>query len=141
MTPGAAREGDTADGGGPPPERISKWEWVSGAIGLVLVVAALTLLLRQAAADATPPDVAVRLDSISAGRHVYVVHFTAHNAGTEPAASVGIEGMLVDGADTLTAGATLDYLPGRSSRTGGLFFPVDPRTRELRMRALGYEQP
>lgn len=122
-------------------ERISAWEWVAGAIGLLIVLAALALLLHEATQPSTPPDVAVRLDSVSAGRNVFVAHFTARNAGTEPATAVEIEGMVVNGADTLTATATVGYLPGESQRSGGLFFPIDPRTRELRMRAVGYESP
>lgn len=117
------------------------WEWVAGAVGLVLVVAAIAVLLREAAGPHSPPDISVRLDSVSAARDVFVAHFTAANGGTEPAADVQVEGRLAAGADTLVSHAVLDYLPGKSSRQGGLFFPVDPRTRELRMRALGYETP
>lgn len=122
-------------------ELISSWEWVVGAVGLIMVLAALALLLHEATQPSTPPDIAVRLDSVSTGRNVFVAHFTALNGGTAPATAVEIAGTLIDGGDTLEATATLDYLPGESRRSGGLLFPVDPRTRELRMRAVGYEAP
>ena len=141
-----ARDGARGDASRPEsepaePERISVWEWVSGAIGLLVVVAALTMLLRDAFAPSSPPDISVRLDSVSAGRSAYVVHFSAENAGREPAAAVTVEGLLSDGRDTLVSTVTIDYLPGRSTRRGGLLFPVDPRMRELRMRAVGFEDP
>lgn len=131
------------DAGAPEPreERISVWEWVAGGTGALMVLAALTFLVLEAQQPRTPPDVVVQLDSVHAGRNVYVAHFTARNEGSSPAAEVVIEGSLAGGTDTLTATATLPYLPGNSRRSGGLFFPVDPRSRGLRMRALGYETP
>ncbi len=40
-----------------------------------------------------------------------------------------------------TSGATLDHLPARSNRAGGLFFDHDPRAFALRLRAKGYHEP
>lgn len=122
-------------------ERISPWEWLAGALGAVMILAALGLLVVEERRASTPPDVIVRFDSVSAARNVFVAHFTAHNDGSSPAAEVEIEGTLADGRDTIIARATVPYIPGGSNRSGGLFFPVDPRTRTLRMRALGYEAP
>jgi uncharacterized protein (TIGR02588 family) len=125
----------------PREERISRWEWVAGAIGLVLVLVALVVLVREALAPASPPDLSVRTDSVRAGRDVYVVHFTVANDGRSPAMEVEVEGRLVDGADTLTAAASIRYVPGNSRRGGGLLFPVDPASRQLHVRAVGYEEP
>ena len=116
-------------------------EWIAGAIGLVIVVVALVLLVREVRRPVTPPDIAVQLDSVTAGRHAYVVHFTAHNAGTSPASGVGVVATLVAPGDSLESSATLDHLPGGARRHGGVFFPIDPRTRELRMRVVGYREP
>lgn len=122
-------------------EHISPWEWLAGALGAIMIVAALVLLVFEERRPSTPPDVIVRFDSVSAARNVFVAHFTAENDGSSPASEIEIEGTLADGKDTITARATVPYLPGGSHRSGGLFFPVDPRTRTLRMRALGYEAP
>lgn len=122
-------------------ERISPWEWLAGALGAIMIVAALALLVFEERRASTPPDVVVRFDSVSAARNVFVAHFTAENEGSSPASEIEIEGTLADGRDTITARATVPYLPGGSHRSGGLFFPVDPRTRTLQMRALGYEAP
>lgn len=125
----------------PREERISRWEWVAGAVGLVLVVGALVVLTREAMAPASPPDLSVQVDSVRAGDRGHVVHFTVANKGRVPAMEVTVEGELAVGGDTLVSTATLRYLPGRSRRSGGLQFPVDPRTGQLRLRALGYEEP
>lgn len=125
----------------PHEERISRWEWVAGAIGLVLVVAALVVLVREALAPASPADLVVRADSTRAGRDAWVVHFTVTNGGRAPAMEVVVEGRLANGRDTLAATTTVRYVPGNSRRGGGLLFPVDPATGELRLRATGYEEP
>jgi uncharacterized protein (TIGR02588 family) len=36
---------------------------------------------------------------------------------------------------------TLDYLPGRSERSGGLFFSRDPRVLRLVLEVHGYQAP
>ena len=66
----------------------------------------------------------------------WVVEFEARNLSPVTAAQVTIEGRLADGE---TATATIDYVPGRSARRGGLFFSREPRGAEL--RALGYQDP
>lgn len=136
-SPDAGRKSTTSRG----EEHISPWEWIAGAVGAITIVAALVLLVLEERRPSTPPDVIVRFDSVSAARNVFVAHFTAVNDGSSPASEIEIEGTLADGKDTITARATMPYLPGGSHRSGGLFFPVDPRTRTLRMRALGYEAP
>ena len=122
---------------------ISRWEWVAGAIGSVLVAAALWVLVSDALAPATPPDLRITVSSITpAGATRHRVAFTARNLGSEAAAEVVVEGTLVRAAgDTLRATVTLDYVPGRSRRSGGLFFDADPRAGELSLRAVGYAEP
>jgi uncharacterized protein (TIGR02588 family) len=71
-----------------------------------------------------------------------VVEFRAINAGAKAAAELLIEGEL-EGPDgpIETAEATIDYLPPRSEREGGLIFSRDPRKHELHLRAKGYVDP
>lgn len=128
----ASRDGD---------DEISIWEWLTGAIGLALVVGALFVLLRDARGPARAPDLAVRVDSVTRASAGWVAHVTTRNAGTASAAEVSIEGELVTGADTARAEATMDLVPGGATRTGGLLFARDPRAGTLVVRARGYREP
>jgi uncharacterized protein (TIGR02588 family) len=40
-----------------------------------------------------------------------------------------------------TSQATIDYLPQRSERRGGLFFTRNPEGLDLNLRAEGYSEP
>ena len=120
----------------------SKWEWVAGAISAAIVLGMLTVLIGEATAGHTPPDVSLRVDSIVRRSENYLVAFTAHNRGTNTAAALQVEGELR--ADTTlveTSSVTIDYLPGEGSREGGLFFRHDPRGLSLTLRPLGYQAP
>ena len=138
---GKSREGTDA-GDDRPGGEISKWEWVAGAIGLVLVLAAVGYMVRTASQPVTPPRVAVAMDSITASGSGYLVHFTARNDGRSTGANVTIEGELSAGAgSTVVSTTTLDFVPGGSSRSGGLYFGSDPRGGALELRAAGYTDP
>ena len=114
-------------------------------MGLLLIVGALVFLTRAALAPRTPPDIVVRVDSVSALSAGYLVHFTARNRGSETASAVQVEGVLSPppggGGDTLRSDITLDYVPGRSTRGGGVYFARDPRQGRLELRARGYASP
>ena len=121
---------------------ISKWEWLAGAIGLVLVLAAVGYMVRAALQPSTPPRVVVEMDSVTVGGGGYLVHFTARNEGRTTAASVTIEGEVRDGSGAMVLStATLDFVPAGSSRSGGLYFTSDPRGEGLELRAAGYADP
>lgn len=113
-------------------------EWIAAAVGLILALAVMAVIARDAfngSAGMTPDIqvVAVRAQPAASG---WVVEFEARNLSPVTAAQVEIEGKLPDG-ETVTA--TIDYVPGRSSRRGGLFFSNEPRGLEL--RPLGYQDP
>lgn len=138
------REPDRAssDGAGDARERISVFEWLVAGLGLVLVLGTIGVLLADARADGPrAPAIAVRADSVTVAGDRFLVHFTARNDGRETAADVGIAGALIAGDSTETSRATLDYLPGRSERRGGLTFAADPRRGTLRLWAEGYQEP
>jgi uncharacterized protein (TIGR02588 family) len=118
-------------------------EWLVAVLGLLLVVGAVAFLTVDALRGTDrPPIIVVRADTtVALEGGGWLVRFTAENRGRETAAEVGIAGELRDGADTETSRATLDYLPGRSSRRGGLFFRRDPRAATLELRAEGYRAP
>nr|MBA3487547.1 hypothetical protein [Lysobacter sp.] len=53
-----------------------------------------------------------------------------------------VEGRIMQGGSSLaTSTVTFDYVPGHSSRHGGMFFEHDPRAGVFQARALGYSEP
>lgn len=117
-------------------------EWIAAAIGLGVVLATLTTLVWAAAADDAPPDIAIEATAIAEATAGYRVELAAENRGGAPAAEVTVEGTLRRGDQVLeTRALTLGYLPGHTTRTGGLFFARDPRGLKLELRAVGYESP
>jgi uncharacterized protein (TIGR02588 family) len=118
-------------------------EWVVAAIGAVLVAATIGYLVWLALSrDEAPPDVRVAATGVVALQDGWLVKFRATNAGAAAAAELLIEGELVgEGGPVETSEATIDYLPPRSEREGGLFFSRDPRRHELHLRAKGYVDP
>ena len=124
------------------PQEISKWEWVAGAIGLVLLLALVGFLAREAMTGRTPPDLVARVDSVTHPSSGWVAHVRLRNAGRETAVSVTVEGELaMPAGDTLRSETTLDYVPGHSERRGALLFDRDPRSGTLTVRATGYQEP
>lgn len=119
-------------------------EWVASGIGLLLILGLLAVIGREALnheAEQLPAiDVAAhRVARIPTG---FVVEFEAVNRSGGTAAAVEIEGVLKAGeASVETSSAVLDYVPGHSRRTGGLFFTRDPRLHRVEVRALGYQTP
>jgi uncharacterized protein (TIGR02588 family) len=118
-------------------------EWVVAAIGAALVAATIGYLVWLALSrDEAPPDVRVAQTGVVALQDGWLVTFRATNAGATAAAELLIEGELAgDAGPVETSEATIDYLPPRSEREGGLFFRRDPRDHELHLRAKGYVNP
>ena len=113
-------------------------EWIASAIGLLLTLGVVAVIARDAFNDSggMAPDleVVVRDQQQVGGR--WLVRFDAHNRSPVTAAQVTIEGALPGGE---TSTATIDYIPGRSTRGGGLVFSTDPR--RVRLRPLGFQDP
>jgi uncharacterized protein (TIGR02588 family) len=124
------------------PAEISKWEWLVGGIGLLVLLALLGFLAREAMAPQTPPDLVARVDSVSRGASGWLAHVRVHNRGRGTAVSVTVEGEFATPAgDTLRSETTLDYVPGLSRRGGGLLFDEDPRLGKLEVRVIGFQEP
>lgn len=125
------------------PQRPPALEWVVAALGALLVSGAIAYLLFYALArDGAPPDVRLVAERVVELPESWLVQFRAFNEGGEAAARLEIEGTLEGPSGPIeTSVATLDHLPPRSGRTGGLFFSRDPRGFELRLRAKGYAEP
>lgn len=124
--------------------RTPALEWIAAAIGLILLVAVFAIIGREAmmAEEARPPAVTVQVTRIVASNNGFIVEFEAINRTNETAAAVAIEGTLGPAGDPVeTSAATLDYVAGHATATGGLYFREDPRRHPLALRALGYQSP
>lgn len=120
----------------------SHWEWVAAIVSLLLVAAAIGYLLVDATRPQTPPHVVVRVDTIIAQPGGFLLEFEARNLGSRTAADVRVEGTIDGGsAGPESSDATMDFLPGESSRRGGLFFSEDPRVHPVELRVIGYQRP
>ncbi|HEX2095121.1 MAG TPA: TIGR02588 family protein [Longimicrobiaceae bacterium] len=124
-------------------EEPSVWEWVTAAGGTLLVLGTVGLMLSEALrGESTPPDVVVSVERVEAVENGFRVEFRVENRGGETAAGVKVEGEVRGGGGTTeTSEMTLDYIPGRATRRGGLFFREDPRGSGLTLRASGYAEP
>ena len=118
-------------------------EWVVAIIGLMIVTGAISYLVYQGLTEKkTPPQILLKVDSITITGTNYLVQVKAINQGGETVKELMIEGTLKSkGSMIETSTITFDYVPAKSERMGGLIFTDDPRTLTLQLRALGYEQP
>jgi uncharacterized protein (TIGR02588 family) len=118
-------------------------EWAAAAVGLMIVLAALALLVIEAVrGSGSPPDIQVSVLAVESQENTYLVRFRITNRGGSTAAQLVIEGALTlqDGV-TERRQVTLDYVPARSMRGGGLFFTSDPSKGHFGVRAIGYQEP
>jgi uncharacterized protein (TIGR02588 family) len=137
------RQKGNDQGGGGKLKDAPLWMWAIALLGLSLVVGSIGFMLYEAAGgDQSPPDVAARVDSILPTRNGYLVKFRAVNEGGSTAEGVTVEGELRNGTESVeTSNTTIEYVPSHSEREGGLYFTLDPKQYELRLRAKGYEKP
>ena len=117
---------------------------VTGVIGFILSAGLIGFVGWEAfqRAEAKVPAVTVQAGKIHAAPSGFVVEFKARNRTAHTAAGVEVEGTLTAaGAKPVISSVTLDYVPGHSTRQGGLFFSDDPRSGRLELRAFGYSKP
>ena len=122
---------------------ISVWEWVSAAVGLVVVLATLgTLLWVAAPQERGAVEPVLQATAIERQGDRFRVQLRAYNAGPAPAAALRVTAQLRSGGQVLEeADVELQYLPGHSSRKASVFFHRDPRQAELVLLPKGYEHP
>lgn len=118
-------------------------EWIFALIGFVLVSLTIgSLLYEIITEEKTPPEIKVSVGEIRNINEKYLVEFTLENEGTATAADVTIEGELKAGERVIeTSDVTVDYIPSKSRKKGGLFFSENPQTHDLKIRAKGYNKP
>jgi uncharacterized protein (TIGR02588 family) len=119
-------------------------EWIAGGIGLLLILLLMFVIASQAFSGGgdAPPMIEARVGEISPAGSGYVVELLLGNRSTATAAAVEVEGELLDGERVVaTSSATIDYVPGESTRGAGLYYAEDPRRYRLDIRVLGYAEP
>jgi uncharacterized protein (TIGR02588 family) len=98
-------------------------EWGMGALGAVIVLAALAVILSEAFGPREPAELHASLRSARPVAAGWLAEVEVANTGDETAAAVEVEGRLGD----RTASATLDYVPAHGVETVVLSFDADPR--------------
>lgn len=135
----APRQDDRQSGRG-----VSPLEWAASGLGLCLTLGLLAILGWQAWREPSEqlPAVTVSIVEVRETGGLHVVAVEARNSSPATAANVIVSGTLRQGGPTVEQSQfTLDYVPGGSSRRGGLFFTTDPTALDLEVRALGYADP
>ena len=113
------------------------------AIGLLLLLASIGYLAYDAVTEREePPSPAIRITAIEPQGDRFLVRVQVVNRTRATASALRIEGELRRGSEVVERSETeFDYLPGKSSREGGLFFRADPRTLQLVLSARSYQAP
>ncbi|HEX7046354.1 MAG TPA: TIGR02588 family protein [Gammaproteobacteria bacterium] len=119
------------------------WERIVAGLSVLMVACLLGYLFYQViAGDHSPPDIVVEIVEIRDNGDDWLVTFEAQNLGGETASGVVITGELSRwGIITESTDITLDFIPAKSSRRGGLFFQHDPRKADLALAPSGYVLP
>lgn len=113
-------------------------EWVVAGIGLALVCVALGFLLYKAFfLDNGVPSLSFSVDRIVDQDGGSLVLAKVFNRGGKTVTDLHILGTA--GADSHEV--EIDFLPARSSRTFGMFFPSVPKEAEIRFSPGGYQEP
>jgi len=122
---------------------IPPLEWGAAALGLLVALALLAIIGREAVAgkDEPVPVLVAEAQRIVATPGGHVVEIRVRNLSSQTAAAVQVEGKSRPGPDEETSSATIDYVPGRSEAIGGIMFSNDPRGAPLELRVTGYEIP
>lgn len=117
-------------------------EWIIGGIGLLLVLSVIGYLVWHGLrGEHRPPKVVLKIDDIEPAGSSFLVRVRAINEGGETVKSLMVEGCIKSSAaEPESSTMTFENVPADSERIGGLFFTNDPRGREIKLRAHGYEK-
>jgi uncharacterized protein (TIGR02588 family) len=111
-------------------------------VGLVLLLATLGYLLYDGNGGSQPPAPVLRVVGIEAQQGRFLVRVQAVNESRATAAALRVDGTVSRGGEVLERSELeFDYLPGRSTREGGMFFTRDPRSLQLELAARSYRAP
>ena len=124
------------------PQRHRGLEVTVALVGATLAIVTLGVLVWDGLQGAGPPDVTMEIVEIVPGKRGFLVEVRAENHGNRTAADLQFEGVLSDhGREVETVEGSIDYVPGRSRRRGGLVFEQDPRGLDLELHVRGFGLP
>lgn len=118
-------------------------EWILGGVGALLFLAGLLYLtIEGLRGEDRPAEITFTVKEVLPAGDGFLVRYSAHNRGTQTLAELHIKAQIVAGTTVMDeAQATLDFLPGHSSREGGFYLREDPNRFRLEIRAQGYQEP
>jgi uncharacterized protein (TIGR02588 family) len=118
-------------------------EWILGAIGALLFLAAVTYLtIEGSRGEDRPAEITFTVEEVLPAGDGFLVRYSAHNQGTQTLAELHLKAEIIAGTTVMDeAQSTLDFLPGHSSRSGGFYLQEDPSRYRLEIRAEGYRKP
>jgi uncharacterized protein (TIGR02588 family) len=117
-------------------------EWTVFGVGLLLVMATLGYLVREAVTTgSTPPVLVVELGTPRQVRESFQVPVTVVNRGDRVAEDVSVTIILVAGTQREEAVLIIPFLPHESSRQGWVAFRGDPKDGNLQVGPVAYAAP
>jgi uncharacterized protein (TIGR02588 family) len=118
-------------------------EWILGVVGALLFVVGIThLTVEGLRGEDRPAEITFTVNEVLPAGEGFLVRYTAHNRGTQTLAELHLKAEMIAGSTVMDeAQATLDFLPGQSSRSGGFYLQEDPNRYRLEIRAEGYQEP
>jgi uncharacterized protein (TIGR02588 family) len=118
-------------------------EWVTGIISALLILGMVGWIAGEAILqEETPPQFRAEVRNTTPVQDSFLMEVEIYNEGSATAAAVEVRGEAIEGEDVLEAAeATFDYIPGKSSAKGGLFFKEDPRGHTVEVRVIGFADP
>jgi uncharacterized protein (TIGR02588 family) len=117
-------------------------EWTVFGVGLVLVMATLGYLIREAVTTgSSPPELVVHLGAPRRVTEGYQVPVTVVNRGDRFAEGVSVRITLAAKAEREEAVLNIAFLPHQSRRQGWVRFRGDPRDGDLQVGPVVYASP
>lgn len=117
-------------------------EWTVFGVGLLLLVAMLGYLVREAVTTGSrPPDLVVHLGVPRAMTEGFQVPVTVVNRGDRVAEAVTVTITLAAKAEREEAVLSIAFLPHQSRREGWVTFRGDPKDGSLQVGPVAYASP
>lgn len=113
-------------------------EWMSGAAGLLLFVAALVIVLAEAGTSREPAMVSARVVETMEQDDVRLARVRIENSGGEAAAHVRV-GLKAAGAADTETGVEIDFLPPGGWREATVALDATVGDSRPAVRVLSYE--
>jgi uncharacterized protein (TIGR02588 family) len=115
-------------------------EWVVFAVSLVVIAVCVGVLgYEQLTNQGAPPHLTATVAGVVAQPAGFGVEILIQNGGDRTAENIHLEVTIEGTSDR--AEAVVSYVPYRSQRRAWLVLPTDPRSRQLVVRVLGFEEP